>query len=249
MTDLVLRNEPKQEHLQIGLLPWEDRAAFDTLLDDLWTEHAPKGATQEALVERLAVLIWRRRRFVLAERAMHMRGLHDSVSLSGGKTLARRALSTEIKRPSVTADDVIMINPEHDETDRAYYAAETADLEKAIAILEAGQSEAAYEAALACLRDDTLEWWANVLAGEETEPATPEARCGRLLSFLRGSVRTEMAELVKSVEERDAVRLQAWGQSIDPIRYVKLLALEGELDRQFERTLGMLLKLKERKLA
>ncbi|MEQ3744980.1 MAG: hypothetical protein ABNH53_01925 [Henriciella sp.] len=247
MTDLVLKNDPEREHLQVGLLPWEDRAAFETLLDDLWTEHAPKGATQEALVERLAVLIWRRRRFVLAERAMHMRGLYDSVSMSGGKTLARRALSTEVERPSVSADDVIMIEPEQDETDRAYYMSETADLEKAIAILDAGQNEAAYEAALACLRDDTLEWWANVLADEEPELDASDARCARLLSFLTGSVSTEMAELVKSVEERDAVRLQAWGQSINPILYVKLLALEGELDRQFERTLGMLLKLKERR--
>lgn len=102
MTDLVLRNEPEREHLQLGLLPWEDRAAFDALLRDLWTEHAPKGATQEALVERLAMLIWRRRRFVLAERAMHQRTLYDQVNLSGGKTLARRALPTVAERASVS---------------------------------------------------------------------------------------------------------------------------------------------------
>ena len=78
---------------------------------------------------------------------------------------------------------------------------------------------------------------------------TTDTRCIRLLAFLKGSIRGELAEQIRGVEQREAVRLQAWGQSLDPIRYVKLLALEGELDRQFERTLGMLLKLKERKLA
>lgn len=245
MKDVVLRNEPEREHLQLGLLPWEDRAAFDTLLRDLWTEHAPKGATQEALVERLAMLIWRRRRFVLAERAMHQRTVYDQVNLSGGKTLARRALPTVAERASVSADKAVLIAPEQDEEHRVYYAQEAKDLEKAIGILEAGSSEAGYEAALACLREDTLDWWSNLLAEEEQETPTVEARCAQLLAFLKGSIRGELAEQIRGVEQRAAVRLQAWGQSLDPLRYVKLLALEGELDRQFERTLGMLLRLKE----
>lgn len=244
MKDVVLRNEPEREHLQLGLLPWEDRAAFDALLRDLWTEHAPRGATQEALVERLAMLIWRRRRFVLAERAMHQRTLYDQVNLSGGKTLARRALPTVAERASVSADQAVLIAPEQDEEHRAYYAQEAKDLEKAIGILEAGSSEASYEAALACLREDALDWWANMLAEEELETVTVEARCVRFLAFLKGSIRGELAEQIRGVEQREAVRLQAWGQSLDPIRYVKLLALEGELDRQFERTLGILLRLK-----
>lgn len=44
-----------------AVLPWEDRAEYQALLDALVAEHAPQGPTEEHLVEELAGIIWRKR--------------------------------------------------------------------------------------------------------------------------------------------------------------------------------------------
>jgi hypothetical protein len=87
------------------------------------------------------------------------------------------------------------------------------------------------------------------VVADEGEADTTEERAARLLSFITGSLQEQMTEQIEAVEQRPAVRLQVWGQSLDPFRAAKLMALDGELDRQFERTLGMLLKLQSLRMA
>ena len=43
--------------------------------------------------------------------------------------------------------------------------------------------------------------------------------------------------------------MQAWGESLDPLRMDKLLALDERLTRQFEKVLGMLIRLQEMRAA
>ena len=55
-----------------------------------------------------------------------------------------------------------------------------------------------------------------------------------------------MDEAVAAADDgRPAVRLQAYGESLDPVRIERLLVIEARLDRQFEKALSMLLQLKE----
>lgn len=54
-------------------LPWENQAAFNSLLDGLISEYQPKGAIEEHLIIRIAQLLWRARRVVAAEAAVHHR--------------------------------------------------------------------------------------------------------------------------------------------------------------------------------
>jgi hypothetical protein len=51
------------------LLPWEDEAELEALLDDLVEEHRPAGPTERHLVGELAAVIWRQRRVRQAEAA------------------------------------------------------------------------------------------------------------------------------------------------------------------------------------
>ena len=44
---------------------------------------------------------------------------------------------------------------------------------------------------------------------------------------------------------RPAIRLQAHGESLDPFRADRIFALDERLTRQFEKTLAMLIKLRE----
>ena len=57
------------------VLPWEDGAEYDALIEALAAEHSPQGPTEEHLVEELAGIIWRKRRLRLAESAAHHRAL------------------------------------------------------------------------------------------------------------------------------------------------------------------------------
>ena len=48
---------------------------------------------------------------------------------------------------------------------------------------------------------------------------------------------------------RPAIRLQAWGESLDPFRLDRVYALDERLTRQFEKTLAMLIRLREMRVA
>lgn len=226
-----------------ALLPWESQEAFLTLLDGLYAEYQPSGSSETVLVERLCWIIWKRQRIMLAERAAHLVEVSRHIGGSDGRSLAKRALvASGVEQAAADARDALKTFANDDAEEGAYNDREAGDIAKAVAILEAGQTQASIDAALACLRQDSLDWWANVVA-DEGEADTTEERAARLLSFIIGSLQEQMTDQIQAVEQRPAVRLQVWGQSLDPFRTAKLMALDGELDRQFERTLGMLLKL------
>ncbi|MCH9751497.1 MAG: hypothetical protein K0U61_04695 [Alphaproteobacteria bacterium] len=225
-----------------ALLPWESDEAYAKLKAALIDEHQPAGPTQSALIDRLADIIWKRQRIRLAERSLHLSSLRSSLGSSSGRAIGYVALATvDVSRPSADDNSAITTIAPDDQAHAAYYSEEMADLEKAIAILEADSTSAALDAALACLREDTTEWWDSHCEEEETEPNDTAAN---LLCFLKDKVVPEVWKLARGVDQRPAIRLQAWGESMNPIRLARLVALDGELDRQYERNLGMLLKLK-----
>lgn len=53
---------------QVVLLKKEPRAEFDSLLSGLLKDFEPEGTLEELLVDKLAVLVWRHRRMIIAER-------------------------------------------------------------------------------------------------------------------------------------------------------------------------------------
>lgn len=227
------------------MLPWEDPNAYRELRDAMHAEHAPNGPTETALVDRLVDIVWKRNRMRLADRAMHMHSLQSQVGYSDGGALGRAALVLSSRRkPVADVREALTSNEQDDESDQDYFRRESEDLSKAIAILENDQTPAAVDAAKALLRDDTIGWWEGYIEEWEIED-DHEIRAQRLLEFLKNHVRTEVDKLIASVEQRPALRLQAWGESLNPVRYAKLLALESELDRQFEKSLGMLIRLQE----
>jgi len=58
------------------VLPGEDPAEFDNLLDALWTEHQPETPTEEILVEEMAHARWKTIR-------IFRRGMHQTADLDG----------------------------------------------------------------------------------------------------------------------------------------------------------------------
>jgi len=106
-----------------------------------------------------------------------------------------------------------------------------------------------YEAALAALREDTRDWWADLLArdpdelDEGEEPATPDE--DGLRRFLEGTVMPWFDGRKKELANRPLIREQAFGEALDPDKLERLGRYEVHLDRKLERMLAMLLRLKD----
>ena len=117
--------------------------------------------------------------------------------------------------------------------------------EKALQLLRAGKPDA-YDKALAAVRADTRTWWQEHLedADEDDEhPYTPDA--DSLQRFLEGDVTAWYDTHRMELENRPLIRVQAFAEAFDPDRLDRLARYETHLDRKLERTLAMLLKLKD----
>jgi hypothetical protein len=119
---------------------------------------------------------------------------------------------------------------------------------RALDLLGSSRNDA-YEAALAAVREDTRQWWADTLMGEQgeleedEEPATPDTE--GLRRFLESEVLPWFTDCRKALANRPLIREQAFGEAVDPDKLKRLGRYEVHLDRKLERTLAMLFRLKE----
>lgn len=236
------------------VLPWEDEGEYQALVEALTAEHTPHGPTEEHLVEELAGILWRKRRLRLAEAAAYQRGLQrttEPFSETGNAALAHLLSSRDIgnvnEAISATSEDT---------------ADETTDLEddlvmtgKALAILRGGKPNA-YEKAVAALREDTRQWWQELLhpdpdesaedveeLDQDVEPVTPDAE--GLQRAIEDELLPWYVKRLRELENRPSIRAQAFGEALDPVLLEPLARYEVHLDRKLERTLTMLLRLQD----
>ena len=210
-------------------------------------EHAPRGPTEEHLVEELAGILWRKRRLRLAEAAAHRHGLEGALS-TYSKTVKVALVHVDDEVRSEWVADAIRATAGGTEADIADMEADEAMTRRAIKLLGNKRNDA-YEAALAALREDTQAWWADMLARhpEELEegkvPATADV--DGLRRFLEGDVLTWFDNRRKELANRPLIREQAFGEALDPDKLERLGRYEVHLDRKLERMLAMLLRLKD----
>ena len=106
-----------------------------------------------------------------------------------------------------------------------------------------------YEAALDALREDTREWWADMLARgpdeleDEEEPFTADPE--GLRRFVETEVLPWFEKRKKEIANHPLLREQAFGESLDPDKLEHLGRYEVHLDRKLERMLSMLLRLRD----
>jgi hypothetical protein len=229
------------------VLPWEDENEYCTLIEALVAEHRPQGPTEEHLVEELAGVIWRKRRLRLAEASACHHGLKKTtephretvkaalVHLDLGQQIEGVNASILATSES-TAMDIIDLNEDETMTVRA------------LDVLRAGKARA-YAEALSALREDTRNWWQEVLGWEpddfEEDEEPYAANAADLLRFLEEKVVPWYEDRRKELENRPLIRAQAFGEALDPDKLERLGRYEVHLDRKLERTLAMLLRLKD----
>lgn len=247
-TDVTRFNALKHGVLsRYTVLPWEDADEYRTLVAALMAEHAPQGPTEEHLVEELAGILWRKRRLRLAEAATHRRGLEQALS-PYRETVKAALVHLDVTKESERVIDAIQATAANTEAELADVQEDETMTRRALDLLGSKRNDA-YEAALAALRDGTRECWAEVLArdpdelDEDEEPAKADAEA--LRRFLEDQVMPWFETRKKELANRPLIREQAFGESLDPDKLERLARYEVHLDRKLERTLAMLLRLKE----
>lgn len=225
------------------LLPWESQADYRALCDAFADEYCPRSATERALVARLVWIEWRRRRLALAERAVHMAALSERIT-SPTRTLERAGVRTSDARNRLDVSEIVHASVDDDAAEAQRHAADRKATARALAILERG-GPGAYLRAVDVLHADTRSWWEDGIAGEYGDDRAWEATVDCLSAFLRDLVTPADEAIAAGAEARPAIRLQAIGESFDPDRAERLLAIDARLDRQFEKSLSMLLQLQQ----
>ena len=232
------------------LLPWESVDEYETLVAELADEYAPEGPTERHLVDQIAGIIWRQRRVTLAENALHRKGLYDAANRGYGNSKpAEHAVAHlgDVKGGDLTAaltatDDDTAANLEGCKDARA-------ETEKALAALDLDKGTG-YEKALGLLSEGVRDWWLRKIE-EDAERAednpdeamgyTPDA--DGLWTFIEEEALTLHENVERGLTNRPLVRVQAYGESLDPEKHQLLARHEAHLDRKLERIIGLLLKL------
>jgi len=229
------------------VLPWEDANEYGVLLAALVAEHAPEGPTEEHLVEDLAGILWRKRRLRMAEGAAYRHGLATSQG-PRSETVDAALTHLDAKGQSEGVAEAVRATRADTEVELADLQEDEGMTHRALKLLRSRRNDC-YEVALGVLRDDTRNWWEEHLAGdpddldEGEEPAKPDAE--NLCRFLEDEVLPWFERRRTEIANRALIREQAFGEALDPYKLERLGRYEVHLDRKLERTLTMLVRLRD----
>lgn len=221
------------------VLSHEDADEYRALLSALLAEHQPAGTTGAHLVEKLAGIIWRKRRVLQAEGANINQGLKGAVRNAKGVIPAAAPFELGLSGQGSDLRELVTMTSE-DAAKRQRDARH--DLEatrKAAAILRRGGANA-YDKALRALLPDSRDWWQEYVEEEEYAEGAEG-----LAAFISEHLEPLCIGMEKEARYHDAIKAQTLGEGLQVYRLEKLTRYETHLDRKFERTLAMLLKLKE----
>ena len=226
---------------RLTVLAHENAGEFSDLLAALIDEHRPTGMTEQHLVEELAAVIWRKRRVLLAEGAAINRGLKSVATAEKFSSPAPAAAPFEhgllVGAPELA--EMMRATPEEIAERQQAAEQDLAATRKAAAILRTGGARA-YKKALGALLPGSRECWLDTVTDDE-QPATADG----LARFIRETLEPICISVYKEAHFTPAIKSQTLGEGLQVHRLEKLNRYETHLDRKFERTLAMLLKMKE----
>lgn len=224
---------------RLVVLAHEDAGEFSDLMAALIEEHRPAGITEQHLIEELAAIIWRKRRVLLAEGAKINKGLKSAVSSPKMVMPSAAPFQRGLSGENTDLRDLLDATPEENTESLKSAELDLAATSKAEAILRKGGPNA-YEKARRALIPESRDWWDGYVE-EEEYPATAEG----LAKFIRESLEPICIRMAKEAQYQPAIKAQILGEGLQAHQMEKLNRYETHLDRKFERTLAMLLKLKE----
>lgn len=224
---------------RLAVLAHEDHAEFADLLAALMDEHRPGGMTERHLIEELATTIWRKRRVLLAEGAKINEGLKSAANSSKSVIASAAPFQRGMASENTDVRDLLDLTPEDVAESQKNAALDLAATQKAAAILRKG-GPTAYTKARRALIQESRDWW-----DEHVEEESYQATAEGLAEFIRDSLEPICYRMAREAQFTPAIKAQTLGEGLQAHRLEKLNRYETHLDRKFERTLAMLLKLKQ----
>jgi hypothetical protein len=241
---VLIPNSLPPSPYEVALLSWEDAEAFTQLREEYFAAYRPGGPVERHILEQLVWCDWRRRRLVLGERALHMASLDNRTSGEMRDGLSRRALAVSGgTRPEISSTGAIKNDDDEDAETEQMWAGMVEQAEAAERLLEANGKDC-YAQALACLPEETAEWFLETCETEEKYNQDRES----LERFITIEVLPFFRKHHAGAMAGPTVRLQAWGESLDPHRMDRLMQLDERLTRQYEKLLGMLQRLQSKRM-
>ncbi len=224
---------------KVTILPLENADEYSGLLNSLIAEYAPATPTQEHLVEELAGIIWRKRRLKLAEKYLFNDQLEKSTDTFSNT--AKRALisfdghdqSYKYKVP-----EAVCKSDEQNKETVEEFREHLKLIEKQLKIVKKSDT---YEKAIESMENYFVEIWEDHVS----EYSSRKRDLDTLKGFLDKEI-NEWENNISEIEARPIVKEQAIGYALFPTdRHEKLQRYETSLDRKFEKTLSVLIKLQE----
>ncbi len=245
------------------VMPWEDAAEYDRLLDILHEEYQPVGFTEEKLVEDLADIYWRKQRLRVAEGA-ELQTRMASVVAGVDSDISRT------RKPSSFSADALMLVSEHtdfsSEEAREVFRLSHDDIESEVArltelISSAGNIVTLLEAhkidceeALRRMELVTGKSMDRYKEDPNQDSSEPEASASdkdlaalnlRWAKFIGSKFMRPWGRRKSLFESHELLRQQAYGCAVHPKHVEAFDRYEGSLWNGIERTLSMLTKLQQ----
>jgi hypothetical protein len=224
---------------RLVVLSHENGEEFADLMAALIEEHQPTGMTERHLIEELASIIWRKRRVLLAEGAKINEGLKSSARNAESVISAAAPFEHGLSGKDTDLRDLIDMTPAEINERQRNTRNDLNATRKASAILRRGDASA-YDKALRALIPDSRDWWQQYVEDEDYT-ATAEG----LAEFIQNHLEPLCMNMEKEARHHEAIKAQPLGEGLQAFKLEKLNRYETHLDRKFERTLAMLLKIKE----
>ena len=226
---------------RLAVLAHEDHGEFSDLVAALMDEHRPAGMTERHLIEELATIIWRKRRVLLAEGAKINEGLKNAVNSAKSVMTSAAPFQRGMSGENADLREFMEGTPEEIAERQRDAELDLAATQKAAAILRKGEPNA-YTKARRALLQESRDLWDGYIGEEEGDyPATAEG----LAQFIRDTLEPISYQMARDAKFTPAIKAQTLGEGLRAHLLEKLNRYETHLDRKFERTLAMILKLKD----
>ena len=218
-----------------AVLPHESKEEFEDLLVQYEADFAPANATENTLVEELASIVWRKKRLLKAENAKINNGLANALNLSQRLLNSSVPLSLHIEDERIEAREFLKLSAEELEEKRKEMESEEQKRQLAAEILSQGGRNCTKRAS-ECLGDFLFNLWYSDEYAQHDRYGLPV--------FLSGKAKTAVEQTLAVINHVSEIKEQALGNAINQVNFDSFARYEAHLDRKYERTLAMLIKLK-----
>ncbi|NDA89684.1 MAG: hypothetical protein EBY20_02065 [Alphaproteobacteria bacterium] len=238
------------------VMHWENRSDYDSLFISLINEHKPVGATEEHLVEELVGVIWRKMRLRYAEMASLQSSLSKDIGVEffSNKDSVKEALlrsSDDIR--SFDVKQAVLSTEEETKKELT----KINDKLKCCLLSEQiiAESESYNDALIALDEEDQNDWIDNCLGEHDDNQSEKDveqfadeyytASTEDLLLYIE-DLKKRYENRIYELENRSKVKHQTLGKAFFYDKELsKYMRYESHLDKKFEKTLAMLIRLQD----